>query len=161
MSAVDRPGPSPYDPFQPRRGRAVALGAGVVSLVLFCVLAALVPGGARGFGAVDRLMLVGCGVAIAAVLARYAAIRAIPDESGLTVRNLMTTRHLPWTSIEAVRFGHGDPWVSVVLDDTETVAVMAIQRADGLGSQTQAGRLAALVESHRPRRGEDDRLREV
>ncbi len=149
MSSLDRPGPAPYDPFQPRRGRAMALTAGVLSLLLFCILAALVPGGARGFGVVDRLMLVACGVAIAFVLARYAAIRALPDESGLTVRNLMTTRHLPWTSIESVRFGHGDPWVSLVLDDTETVAVMAIQRADGLGSQAEAGRLAALVESHR------------
>ena len=143
MSSLDRPGPAPYDPFQPRRGRAMALTAGVLSLLLFCILAALVPGGARGFGVVDRLMLVACGVAIAFVLARYAAIRALPDESGLTVRNLMTTRHLPWTSIESAAVSAGTSWRWAYF------AVMAIQRADGLGSQAEAGRLAALVESHR------------
>ncbi|AKT51730.1 PH domain-containing protein [Arsenicicoccus sp. oral taxon 190] len=148
MPGLESRAPAPYDPFRPRRGRAVALTGGVLSLLLFCVLAALMPGGPRGFGVMDRLLLLGCGVAIAALLARYAAIRADVDEDGLVVRNLVVRRHIGWREIDEVRFGHGDPWVSLLLHDTEEVAVMAIQRADGLTSRAEAARLAALVAAH-------------
>ncbi|WP_409483152.1 PH domain-containing protein [Arsenicicoccus dermatophilus] len=151
MPSLEDPAPSPYDPFVPRAGRLMALAAGVAGLLLFCVLAALVPGGPRGFGVMDRLLLVGCGLGIALLLARYAAIRADPSEEGLRVRNLFAARDIPWGDIEQVRFGHGDPWVRVLLHDTEEVAVMAIQRADGLGSRSEAARLTALVQAHQGR----------
>jgi hypothetical protein len=47
-----------------------------------------------------------------------------------------------------VLFGGGAPWVSVDLDDTDTVAVMAIQKADGAFGQAEAARLSALVQVH-------------
>ena len=39
----------------------------------------------------DQLALVEFGVALAAFMGRYASIRAVPDEAGLTVRNLLIT----------------------------------------------------------------------
>ena len=44
-----------------------------------------------------------------------------------------------------MEFGGGEPWVTLDLDDTDTVAVMAIQRADGATAMTEAQRLAGLV----------------
>ena len=51
-----------------------------------------------------------------------------------------------------MQFGGGAPWVTLDLDDTDTVAVMAIQKADGTISRAEAGRLSALVQVHGERR---------
>ena len=64
---------SPLDaPFRSRRGRAMALTMAGVSLSLFAVLAILI----RGWGPADRLLMFGLGLAMAAVLTRYAVISA-------------------------------------------------------------------------------------
>jgi len=105
-----------------------------------------------GWGVPDRLILVFSGLAVAASLWRFASIRAVPSTSGLVVRNLVTTRRLQWTQIIHVQFSGGAPWLSVDLDDTDTVAVMAIQKADGPFGRAEAARFSALVQVHsRPR----------
>jgi hypothetical protein len=97
-------------------------------------------------------MLISGGVAVAAFMWRFASIRAVPSRHGLVIRNLITTRTLEWAQIVRVQFGGGAPWVSVDLDDTDVVAVMAIQKADGAFGQAEAARLSALVQVHsRPR----------
>ena len=144
-----------YAVFRPRRGRRVALTMAVLSLLIFAGGALSLPRvdpQSGGWGVLDRLLLVSCGVAVAALLWRYASIRAVPSTQGLVVRNLVTTRNLEWAQIVGVLFGGGAPWVSVELDDTDTVAVMAIQKADGAFGQAEAARLSALVQVHsRPR----------
>jgi len=123
----------------------------VVSLTIFGVGAVSLPqidplfG---GWGVLDRLVVGSCGVAISALLWRYASIRAVPSPQGLVIRNLVTTRRLTWAQIVRVIFGGGAPWVSVDLDDTDTVAVMAIQKADGAYGRAEAARLSALVQVH-------------
>ena len=132
--------------FQPRRGRAVAL------LLLFAIIAVLLPGPAQGgtWRTGDKIFFAGVGVAIAFLLWRFASIRAIPTRDGISVRNLITTRVVPWRSIVDVRFGGGDPWVTVELDDTDTLAIMAIQKADAEYGRSEASRLAALVQALGP-----------
>ena len=119
----------------------------VVSVVLFGVLALLFAGPDAGgdWVVADRIMMAVLGVSLAAVLWRWALITAIPDESGLTVHNLVGRRHIRWDEIDDVSFVDGDPWASLHLKDTETVAVMAIQRADGDSARGEAQRLADLV----------------
>jgi Bacterial PH domain len=155
MSTPERPAavPSrdPYAVFRPRRGRKVATGVAIAALLIFTVGAISLPQGDPLFGGwtiIDRLMLVLIGVVIAALMWRYASIRAVPSREGLVVRNLFTTRRLTWPQIIRVQFGGGAPWVTLDLDDTDTVAVMAIQKADGSFSRTEAGRLSALVQVH-------------
>lgn len=145
--------PALSEPFVPGRGRRVALAAAGISVGLFGVVAWLLPGPDEGgdWRLGDRLMMWGLGLAIAALMARYARIGAWPFASGLRVRNLLLTREIPWAEIEDVRFGGGEPWVQLELIDGETLAVMAIQRADGPRGQGEAERLAALVaERQRP-----------
>ena len=136
------------EPFRPVRGRAVALGAAVVSLIVFGSVAVLLPrsGASGAWTPADRVMFALIGVAIAWLLWRYAAIRAVPSTDGLLVRNLFRTRTVAWDEVEAVRFGGGEPWVTLDLKDADTVAVMAIQRADGPRSTSEAQRLATLVQ---------------
>jgi hypothetical protein len=63
------------------------------------------------------------------------------------VRNLVLTRTLEWAEVVGVQFGGGEPWVTLDLEDGDTVAVMAIQKADGDVSGREASRLAALVQA--------------
>jgi MFS family permease len=151
-------GPTPPDdvaafaPFRPRRGRTVAYGFAAATLVVFGVIAVVLPGPEQGgtWRAGDKVFFAAVGVAIAALLWRFASIRAVPTRESLTVRNLFTTRVIPWRSVVDVRFGGGDPWVTIELGDTDTVAVMAIQRADAEVGRSEASRLAALVQALGP-----------
>ena len=123
----------------------------VLSVVIFTGLAVSMPWvdpQLGGWSVLDRLLLSLCGLALAGGLWRFASIRAVPSTGGLVIRNLVTTRKLDWTQIVRVQFGGGAPWVSVDLDDTDTVAVMAIQRADGVFGEAEAARLSALVQVH-------------
>ncbi len=135
-------------PFRPRRGRVVPLVMGTVAVVLTGVVA-LGMGALGSWGVADQLMLLGLGLAIAGFLWRYASIRAVPREEGLTVRNLLLTRTVAWDEILAVRFPEGDPWVTLELDDTDVLAVMAVQRVDGERGRREAVRLATLVARRR------------
>jgi MFS family permease len=138
--------------FRPRRGRTVAYAFGALTLVVFGVIAVLLPGPDQGgtWRAGDKVFFAGVGVAIALLLWRFASIRAVPTRESLTVRNLLTTRTLSWRDVLDVRFAGGDPWVTLQLSDTDTVAVMAIQRADSEFGRAEAGRLAALVQALGP-----------
>jgi hypothetical protein len=123
----------------------------VVSVVIFTGGAWMMPSsdpGLGGWSLSDRLILTCCGLAVAAGLWRFASIRAVPSPAGLVIRNLITTRTLAWAQIVGVQFGGGAPWVSLDLDDTDTVAVMAVQKADGAFGQAEAARLSALVQAH-------------
>jgi len=138
-------------PFRPRFARVVTLTIGVVVLVL----TALLIGAITHVTAGDRAGIAVVGIAVAWFCWREAAVVAVPDEGGLTVRNLVVHRRLEWAEIVDVRFGEGRPWVQLDLADGDTLAVMAIQRADGAAAQKEARRLATLVERHTPTRRDD------
>lgn len=135
--------------FRPRRGRAVATTAAVVVVVVFGVVAFFLPGprDAGNWTPFDRIMLVLLAAAIAWFLLRYASIKAVPTREKLVVRNLLTTRTVEWSEVVAVQFAGADPWVTLDLADTDSLAVMAIQKADGPRARAEAARLAALVQA--------------
>jgi MFS family permease len=138
-----------FAPFRPRRGRRVALASALVSVLTFGIIAVFLPDPAHGgnWQVGDKIFFAGVGLAIALMLWRFAAIRAVPTRAGLRVRNLMLTRTVEWGEIVDLRFSGGDPWVVVELDDTDTLAVMAIQKSDGDFGRAEARRLAALVQA--------------
>ncbi len=139
----------PFRPFRSRRGRVVALVLGSLSVLVFVGLGLLLPaqGGLTEWHAPDRVLVASMGLAIGGLCWRYATIRAVPTREGLLVRNLFTTRRLDWPQVLRVQYGSGAPWVTLDLDDTDTLAVMAIQRADGAAANVEASRLAALVQA--------------
>ncbi|GAA6526687.1 hypothetical protein IDVR_24830 [Intrasporangium sp. DVR] len=125
----------------------VALGVVWTSLVIFGTIAVIMPEQDGRWGLADRFMLFGVGVVIAALAWRYASIVAVPSRAGLTIRNLLLTRTLEWPEVVGIQFGGGEPWVSLDLQDGDTLAVMAIQKADGAAADREASRLAALIEA--------------
>ncbi|WP_256839952.1 PH domain-containing protein [Ornithinimicrobium faecis] len=136
----------PYAVFRPRRGALVAWGSALAVLVAFGVLAILAPG---GWNMADRIVVGIFAVVVAAGLARFAIVRAVPTSEGLHVINLVRSRRLEWAEILRVNaLDGGHPWVILELADTEELSVMGIQRADGQFAHAEAARLAALVQHH-------------
>jgi hypothetical protein len=131
-------------PFRPRLARLVTWVLVVVVLVLTAALILALPEA----GPLDRAGFALVGIGIAWFCWRQATVRAVPDEDGLTVRNLMITTRLTWAEIVSVRFGAGRPWVQLDLADGDTLAVMGIQSADGARAEAEARRLATLVARH-------------
>jgi hypothetical protein len=121
----------------------------VAQAVVLGTLAFAMPGaGPVAFGWFDRLGVLLIAAGVAWVLSLFARVRAVPSPEGLHVRNLVRQHDLEWTQIVTVRFGGGDPWVTLDLDDGEILPVMAIQRADGERGTAEARRLATLVWAH-------------
>ncbi|PPK96061.1 PH (Pleckstrin Homology) domain-containing protein [Kineococcus xinjiangensis] len=136
-------------PFRPRRARAVGVPLAVgIFVVLAVVGAAMLGSGLPGWTVLDSLLCVAFGALLGAGVLRLVGVRAVPTADALVVRNVFLTTRVPWATIVAVRFGGGNPWLTLDLSDGENHAVMAIQRADGAWAHEQAGRLATLVELH-------------
>ncbi|MFC7406720.1 PH domain-containing protein [Georgenia alba] len=138
--------------FRPRAARVVAL---VLAVLTVAGTLTIVIGMPRmvgdDFGPADQIGTLLLAGGICWFLYRQAAVRARPSEGGLRVRNLIRTRDVEWAEIVSVNFGAGDPWVYLDLSDGETLAVMAVQSADGERGRAEARRLATLVALHEPR----------
>lgn len=135
-------GGDPLDaPFRPRLARVVPLSVAGVVVVLTGVLIVVMD----TLATLDRVGFALFAVAIAWFCWRQASVSAVPDATGLRVRNLLITTHVTWAQIVSVRFGQGRPWVQLDLADGDTLAVMGVQRADGAFAEREARRLATLV----------------
>ncbi|GAA1630060.1 PH domain-containing protein [Georgenia ruanii] len=140
-----------HRPFRPRAARRVSFVLGVltaVGAVLIMVLVPQMPG--VTFGPADEVGTAVFALGVLWLLWRQGAVRAVPGEQGLTVRNFIYTRSVEWAEIVGVTFGAGSPWVQLDLSDGDTLAVMAIQRADGARAVEESRRLATLVALHEP-----------
>lgn len=145
-----------HRPFRPRAARVVSLVLAALVLALMVGIAVLLPRVAPDRQSVlDLVGIVGFGALVAWFLWRQASVRAVPDDEGVTVRNLLLTRHVTWAEIVSVRFGHGRPWVQLDLADGDTLAVMGVQRADGAHADAEARRMATLVALHSPTARDD------
>ncbi len=173
MAGTRPPGPdssarNPYAPFRPRWGRWVPYVIAAIVFAAFTYSAITVPGQEgqkRDWTIADRLLIFLSGLAIVYFLHRFATIVAVPSKDGLYIRNILRQRTVSWNEVVRVQYGGGAPWATVDLTDTDTVAVMAIQKVDGPRGAAMASRLAALIQVHgeapepgsRPRRRADER----
>ena len=120
--------PEPPRVWRPRAVRAVAYGLGLLIVATMIVLSLVLPDDWRFM---DRLMLVGMGLVIAATLHLLARPRLAAGPDTVTVVNSIRTHVLSWAEIVDVRMPEGEPWPSVDLSDGTTLAVMGIQSTDG------------------------------
>ncbi|NYH54319.1 hypothetical protein HNR06_003908 [Nocardiopsis arvandica] len=114
--------------WRPRSVRWVAYGLALLIVATLTVLAVIMPG---EWGPMDRFLMVGMGLVIAAALHLLARPRLVAAEEGVTVVNSIRTHVLSWAEVVDIRMPAGEPWPSVDLSDGTTLAVMGIQSADG------------------------------
>jgi hypothetical protein len=117
----------------PRRLRLVcALAAAVVAGVMVVVGLSL-PGTANSvvaYGVWDQIALIGLGVLLGAGVLALGRARVDADASGIRVRNILGRHELPWSAVRAVRFDRSSAWASLLLENDDEVAVLAVQAGD-------------------------------
>jgi len=119
---------------RPQRLRKVCAASAVVVVVVFAVIGLLLRRGSAGgvvFTVADQVAMVGLGVVLAGVILLLARPRLDADETGLRVRNILTSYELPWQVVREVSFSTNSPWATLELADDDTVALLAVQAADG------------------------------
>lgn len=109
--------------FRPGRTRAVLLTAGVAIFVVITTVAMLLEQLSPG----EKLSFVFTGAVLFGVLAILARVKVVADESGVTVVNIVSRRHLEWAEILQVNLRPGDPWVFLNLSDGTSLPALGIQ----------------------------------
>ena len=118
----------------PRKLTIVCRLVAALVLVVFGVLTALLPGVSEDgtvFGPSDQAAFFGIGVLIAAGLLAFTRARVRADHQGVWVRNVMGERFFPWGVVAGIELRDGAPWAQLVLQDDDTVALLAVQSNDG------------------------------
>ncbi|WP_018570163.1 PH domain-containing protein [Streptomyces sp. PsTaAH-124] len=131
--------------FRPGHTRVVLLSAGAAIFVVIAAVAVLLEQLTPG----ERISFVLTGALLSGVLALLARPKVVADDSGVTVVNIASRRHLEWPQVLQVNLRPGDPWVFLNLSDGTSLPVLGIQ--PGIARQraiADARALRALVESH-------------
>lgn len=137
--------------FRPGRTRAVLLTAGVAIFVVITTVAMLLEQLSTG----ERLSFVFTAALLFGVLLMLSRPKVVADESGVTVVNIASRRHLDWAEIIQVNLRPGDPWVFLNLSDGTSLPALGIQ--PGIAKQraiADARTLRALAEARSTARPE-------
>jgi hypothetical protein len=120
--------------------------ATVVIVLAVGFLWAMLPGEVQDdFSSFQRITLLGFFVAVIAVLYGLFRTSARATEAGLVVVNGYRRHDLEWGQIVRLSLTPNRPWALMDLDDGTTLAVMAIQSADGARATRSAKELAAVI----------------
>ncbi|MGW7419545.1 PH domain-containing protein [Streptomyces sp. NPDC054813] len=131
--------------FRPGHTRAILLTAGAAMFATISAVALLL----EQLGPGEQLSFVLTGALIFWALAQLARVKVVADESGVTVVNIASKRHLEWAEIVQVNLRPGDPWVFLNLSDGTSLPALGIQ--PGIAKQraiADAKALRALAEAH-------------
>ncbi len=131
---VDEASKRPVPPmtWRPRAVRLVAYGLGLLIVATMVVLAVILP---EDWRLLDRVLVVGLGLAVAAGLHLLGRPRLIATERNVIVVNGIRTHYLAWPEVLDIRMPVGEPWPSLDLSDGTSLPVMGIQSTDGERAQ--------------------------
>lgn len=117
----------------PRKVRRVAIPVAAVLLAVFTVAGVLLRNTPTGvyFRLSDQIAMVGLGVLSACGVLLLIRPRVRANAEGIELRNVLGTRHFPWSVVQAITFPDGAAWARLELPDDEYVPIMAIQATDG------------------------------
>jgi hypothetical protein len=119
---------------RPVRLRRVAVGIAVVVVALFVLIAVLLGNtSSEGviFGPLDQVAMVLLGLLVAGGVLLLARPTVVADLHGVRVRNIFSTKDVPWEVVRAVSFPDGSPWAVLDLADDDQISVLAVQASDG------------------------------
>jgi Bacterial PH domain len=139
---------------RPRRLRRVCWVLAPLVVVLFAVLGALLRGPVGGdptsgvFQLGDQIAMVLLGFLVAGGILLFTRPRVVADAEYIEVRNIVGQHRLPWGVVRGIVFQRGNPWVSLDLEDDDTLAVMAVQAADKEHAVAAVRALRALHDAH-------------
>ena len=98
----------------------------------------------------DQVAMIGLGLLLGAGLLFLGRCRVEADAEGIRVLNIVVRHDLPWTAVRAVRFDPRSSWASLLLENDDEVAVLALQITDGERTVAAIEGLRALHAAARP-----------
>ena len=113
--------------------RLLCGAAGAVVFGALLVVALTLPSSSTGvvqFGVADQVAIGGLGLVLGAGIALLGRSRVDADADGVRVRNVAMTRELGWRSVRAVRFDRKSAWASLLLENGDETALLAVQAVD-------------------------------
>jgi len=102
------------------------------------------------FQTADQVAIAALGIVIAGAVLLFARPRLRVGRSGLSVRNLLGDKLLPWSLVAGVSFPSGARWARVDLPDDEYFPLMAIQAVDKERAVDAMDAVRALMARYRP-----------
>lgn len=102
------------------------------------------------FQTADQVAMGVLGVVFAGLVLLLARPRLRVGAAGLSVRNLLGYRLIPWPDVTGVSFPGGARWARVDLPDDEYIPVMAIQAVDKERAVEAMDTVRALLAHYRP-----------
>ncbi|KUH94104.1 hypothetical protein AU190_12725 [Mycolicibacterium acapulense] len=109
-----------------------AYGAAALILAAHVTVGALLKISSTGviFRTADQVAIALLGVVIAGVVLMFARPRLRVGAAGVSVRNLVNDKTIPWSDVVDISFPRGARWARVDLPDDEYIPIMAIQAVD-------------------------------
>ncbi len=102
------------------------------------------------FQTADQVAMAGLGVVLAGLVLLFARPRLRVGSAGLSVRNLLGDRLVPWSAVVDVSFPVGARWARIDLPDDEYIPLMAIQSVDKERAVDAMETVRSLLSRYRP-----------
>ena len=140
--AVLRPHLTPY----------FAYGAAFIIAAAHITVGFLLKVGSTGvyFQTADQIAIGVLGVIIAGLVLMFARPRLRVGATGVSVRNLLGDKFIPWEDVVDVSFPAGARWARVDLADDEYIPAMAIQAVDKQRAVEAMDTVRSLMARYRP-----------
>jgi Bacterial PH domain len=129
-----------------------AYGAAFVIAAAHIVVGLLLKMNSSGviFQTADQVAMAILGLVIAGLVLLFARPRLRVGKSGLSVRNMLGDRLVPWSEVVGVSFSAGTRWARIDLPDDEYIPVMAIQAVDKDRAVDAMDTVRSLFARYRP-----------
>jgi hypothetical protein len=102
------------------------------------------------FHTADQVAIALLGLVIAGAVLLFARPRLRVGQAGLSVRNLLGDKLVPWADVVGVSFPAGRRWARIDLPDDEYIPLMAIQAVDKERAVDAMDAVRSLLARYRP-----------
>ncbi|OSC40818.1 PH domain-containing protein [Mycobacterium decipiens] len=102
------------------------------------------------FQTADQVAMGALGLVLAGAVLLFVRPRLRVGMAGLSVRNLLGDRLVPWSDVVGVSFPGGSRWARIDLPDDEYIPVMAIQAVDKDRAVAAMDTVRSLLTRYRP-----------
>ncbi len=129
-----------------------AYGAGFLIATAHIAMGLLLKISSSGviFQTADQVAMAVLGLVLAGLVLLFARPRLRVGPAGMSVRNLLGDRLVPWAEMVGVSFPVGSRWARIDLPDDEYIPVMAIQAVDKDRAVDAMDTVRSLLARYRP-----------